>query len=82
MAQAVKHLPAMQQALTKGLLWWPEVKNSPTKEEPKEMRLPALGRSHGEGNSNPLQCSCLGNPVDRGAWWAIVHRAAAELDTT
>ena len=27
----------------------------------------------GEGNGNPLQCSCLENPVDRGAWWAIVH---------
>ena len=28
----------------------------------------------GEGNSNPLQYSCLENPVDRGAWWAAVHR--------
>ena len=28
----------------------------------------------GEGNGTPLQCSCLGNPMDRGAWWAIVHR--------
>ena len=31
------------------------------------------GRSPGEGNDNPLQCSCLGNPMDRGAWWATVH---------
>ena len=31
------------------------------------------GRSSGEGNSNPLQYSCLGNPMDRGAWWATVH---------
>ena len=30
----------------------------------------------GEGNGNPLQCSCLENPVDRGAWWAAVHRVA------
>ena len=30
----------------------------------------------GEGNGNPLQYSCLGNPVDRGAWWAPVHRIA------
>ena len=30
----------------------------------------------GEGNGNPLQYSCLQNPVDRGAWWAAVHRAA------
>ena len=35
----------------------------------------------GEGNDNTLQYSCLGNPMDRGAWWAIVHRVA-ELDTT
>ena len=32
-----------------------------------------LGRSPGEGNGNPLQYSCLGNPMDRGAWWATVH---------
>ena len=35
----------------------------------------------GEGNGNPLQYSCLENPVDRGAWWAAVHRVA-ESDTT
>ena len=35
--------------------------------------IPALGRSLGEGNGNPLQCSCLENPVDREAWWAIVQ---------
>ena len=34
---------------------------------------PGLGRSPGEGNSNPLQYSCLGNPMDRGAWQATVH---------
>ena len=32
-----------------------------------------LGRSPGEGNGNPLQDSCLGNPTDQGAWWATVH---------
>ena len=42
---------------------------------------PQLRRSPGEGNYNPLQCSCLGNPKDRGAWWAIVH-GRRELDTT
>ena len=31
------------------------------------------GRSPGEGNGNPLQYSCLGNPMDRGTWWAIIH---------
>ena len=35
--------------------------------------IPGLGRSLGEGNGNPLQCSCLENPMDRGAWWAIEH---------
>ena len=32
-----------------------------------------LGRSPGEGNGNPLQYSCLGNPIDRGAWQATTH---------
>ena len=36
--------------------------------------IPGLGRSPGEGNGNPLQYSCLENPMDRGAWWATVHR--------
>ena len=40
------------------------------------------GRSPGEGSGNPLQCSCLGNPMDRGAWRAIVHGFTKELDTT
>ena len=34
------------------------------------------GRSPEEGNGNPLQYSCLGNPMDRGAWWATVHGVA------
>ena len=34
--------------------------------------IPGLGRSPGEGSGNPLQYSCLGNPNDRGAWWALV----------
>ena len=36
--------------------------------------IPGLGRSPEEGNGNPLQYSCLENPMDRGAWLAIVHR--------
>ena len=38
--------------------------------------IPGLGRSPGEENGNLLQHSCLGNPMDRGAWWATVHGAA------
>ena len=43
---------------------------------------PGLGRSPGEGNGNPLQYSCLGNPMDRRSWWATVHRVTVESDTT
>ena len=35
--------------------------------------IPGSGRSLGEGYGNPLQYSCLENPMDRGAWWAMVH---------
>ena len=44
--------------------------------------FPGLGRSSGEGNGNPLQYSCLENPMDRGAWWATVHGVAKESGTT
>ena len=43
---------------------------------------PGSGRSPGEGNDNPLQYSCLENPMDRGAWWATVHGVAKESDFT
>ena len=36
--------------------------------------VPGSGRSPGEGNGNPLQYSCLETSIDRGAWWATVHR--------
>ena len=38
--------------------------------------VPGLGRSPGEENGNPLQYSCLENPMDGGAWWATVHGVA------
>ena len=38
--------------------------------------VPGSERSPGEGNGNPLQHSCLGNRMDRGAWWATVHGVA------
>ena len=44
--------------------------------------FPGSGRSPGEENGNPLQHSCLGNPMDRGAWQATVHEVGKELDTT
>ena len=40
--------------------------------------IPGSGRSPGGGNGHPLQYDCLGNPMDRGAWWAIVHGVAKE----
>ena len=43
--------------------------------------IPGSGRSPGEGNGNPLQYSCLGNSMDRGAWQAIVH-GVTESDMT
>ena len=44
--------------------------------------IPGLGRSPGGGNGNPLQYSCLENPMDRGAWWAIVHGMAKRWERT
>ena len=59
------------------------VKNLPA--SARDMRdmglIPGLKRSLGEGNGNALQYSCQGNAMDRGAWWATVHRIT-ELDTT
>ena len=57
------------------------VKN-PTANAGGEGSIPGLGRSPEEGNSSQLQYSCLGNAMDRGAWWATVHGIAKELDMT
>ena len=56
------------------------VKNLPANAGDLSLIL-GLGRSPGEGNGNPLQHSCLGNSVDRGTWWAIVHGVANKFDT-
>ena len=42
--------------------------------------IPESGRSPGEGNDNPLQYSCLENPMDKRTWWSIVHGITRELD--
>ena len=44
--------------------------------------IPGSGRSPGEGNGNPLQYSCLENPMDGGAWWATSPLGHKESDTT
>ena len=54
------------------------VKNLPANAEGASS-TPGLGRFPGEGNSNPLQYSCLENPIDRGTWRAIVHGVAKEF---
>ena len=41
-----------------------------------EGSIPGWERSPGGGNGNPFQYSCLGNPMERGAWWAAVHEVA------
>ena len=60
------------------------VKNPPANAE--DVRdsgsIPGSGRSPGGKNGNPLQYSCLGNPMDRGGWQATVHGVTKEVDKT
>ena len=58
------------------------VKNLSAYNAGDEGSIPGSYRSPGEGNDNPLQYSCLGNPMDRGTWWATVRGIAKELDVT
>ena len=44
--------------------------------------IPGSERSPGEGNGNPLRYSCLGNSMDRGAWWITVHKVAKSQTLT
>ena len=57
------------------------VKNMPVNAGDEGL-IPGLGRSPEEGNNNPLQCSCLENPRDGGAWWAAIYGGDTESDTT
>ena len=61
-----------------------EVKNPPANagDAGDSSSIPGLGISLGKGNGNLLQYSCLGNPMDRGAWCAPVHGVAKESDST
>ena len=54
------------------------VKNTPvnTGDAGDTGSIPGSGRSPGEGNGNPLQYSCMENPMDRGIWQATIHRVA------
>ena len=58
---------------------WLSVKESPWQAR-NVVLTPESGRSPGEGNGNPLQYSCLGNPMDRGDWWATVHGVTKDSD--
>ena len=59
----------------KGFLGDSVVKNLPANAG-DESSILVGGRSPGEGDGNPLQYSCLENPMDRGTWWATVHEVA------
>ena len=60
-----------------------QVNNLPAMQETRDMSLIlGSGRSPRGGNGKPFQYSCLGNPVDRGAWWAAAPWGCKELDTT
>ena len=60
------------------------VKNPPANERNSRdvSSVPRLGRSPGVGNGNPFQYSSLENPMDRGAWKAILHRITKKSDIT
>ena len=55
------------------------IRNLPANTEDAGL-IPGSGRSRGQGNGYPLQYSCLGNPLDRGAWRVTVHSFAKESD--
>ena len=77
--QMVKNLPAMRRpgASQVALV----VNNAMQETQADGGSIPGMGRSPGGGQGNPLQYSCLGNPIDRGTWKAAVHGCTA-LDMT
>ena len=79
-AKSFKHSPIYIQYLHVGFPGGSVVKNCLPMRGTSS--IPRSGRYPGEGNGNPLQYSCLGNPKNRQAWRSIVHGVAKELDTT
>ena len=67
--------------LSMGLPWWLTGKESMSIAGDMGS-TPGSGRSPRKINGNPLQYSCLENPMDRGIWWAMVYGVAKQLDTT
>ena len=61
--------------MCQGLPWWHKGKEFACQTGDLGL-IPGFGRSLGERNGNPFQFSCLGNPIDRGAWQATVHGVA------
>ena len=59
-----------------GLPWWPSGKEPACDagDVGDMSSIPGLGRPPGEGYGNPLQYSCLGIPLSRGAWWVTIHK--------
>ena len=66
-----------------GLPWWFSIKESTCNAgvAGNTGLIPGSGRSPGGGHGNSLQYCCLENPMDRGAWWATVHRVAESYTT-
>ena len=64
------------------LTWWLSGKKNPPAMQETMSSIPGSGRSPGKGNVNPLQYSCLGNPMDRGALRGTVYGITKMLDMT
>ena len=73
--RAFKNYCCSKESTVRGLPWWLSYKESTCNAGDTGL-IPGSGRSPGEGHGNPLQYSCLENPMDRGAWQATVHRVA------
>ena len=65
----------------RGIPWWLSGKE-PVCSAGDVGSIPESGRSSREGDGNPFQYLCLGNPINRGAWWAAVHGVTKESHTT